>query len=297
MTSSWRRALKIGGWCLGSVVAMLAAFIGLLAFPGFMFAHQLEHANLVVHSDEELRGRIEPVLRRAVTQLAQSGIDAPDLRHHVFFGHGNRAFRALQDARLALLQRATGLVPSPNYNASWPPLISHVISFDRPDPEHDLLLRDTWPGRLNMTHILTHELAHSLVMQQLGARSAAALPFWKAEGYPEFVAYGAWRQLPDYNLRARLMRATTANLAWTLDSKGALIPLRYDCIGRSYVADENGDQWHTCYYLARLMVEYQVEVKGLSFEELVDPAVTDTGTWQEISGALGDPAADFSRSR
>jgi hypothetical protein len=297
MTSRLRRALKIGGWCLGSAVAMLLAFIGLLAFPGFMFAHQMAHANLVVHSDEDLRGRIEPVLQAVGAQLADSEIDAPDINHHIFFGHDNRPFRILQEARLSLVRQATGMVPSPNYNASLPPLISHVISFDRPDPEHDLLLREAWPGRLNMTHILTHELAHTLVMQRLGVKSAAALPFWKAEGFPEFVAYGAKRRLPGYDLLARLKRVSGTNLAWALGANGSFAPLRYDCIGKSYIEDENGDQWHTCYYLARLLVEYQVDVKGVSFEELVDPTITDVDTWREISGALTGPASEFSRSR
>lgn len=297
MSSRLRRVLKISGWCFGSLLVVVGAFIGLLAFPGFMFAHQLEHGNIVVHSDADLRGRMEPVLQRVSAQLADSELAAPGLDHHVFLGHGNRPFRILQDARLFLVRQATGLAPSPNYNASWPPLVSHVVSFDRPDPEHDLLLRETWPGRLNMTHILTHELAHSLVMQRLGVRAAAALPFWKAEGYPEFVSYSARRRLPGYDLRARLRHASRANLSWTLDDDGALIPLRYDCVGRSYVEDEYGDPWHTCYYLARLMVEYQVEVKGLSFTELADPAITDAGTWREISRALADPATEFNRSR
>lgn len=61
--------------------------------------------------------------------------------------------------------------------------------------------------------------------------------------------------------------------------------------------DEYGDQWHTCYYLARVMVEYQLGVKGLTFAQLMDPAITDTATWREISSSLAGKAAELSSPR
>jgi len=252
-----RRTLKACGWTLGGLLALLLVFTGLLAFPGFLFAHQLEHRNFTVHSDADLRDRIEPILARVEAQLATSEVNAPSLEHHIYFGHVNRPFRALQRARLNMIQLAFPHISTSasNYNASWPPHLSQIVSFDAPDPDRDILRRETWPGRLNMTHVLTHEVAHSLIMQRLGPARAAGLPFWKNEGYSEYVAAASLRATPGYSLRAAVARVLAAELAPFRNAAGDIEAPQYDSIGRSYLVDENGDQWHTGYYLARLMVE------------------------------------------
>jgi hypothetical protein len=34
-----RKALRITGWSFGGILLSLGAFVGLLVFPGFLFAH------------------------------------------------------------------------------------------------------------------------------------------------------------------------------------------------------------------------------------------------------------------
>lgn len=285
-----RKTLKITGWSFGGLLALLGVFIGLLVFPGFMFAHQLEYRNLTVYSDEDLRGSIEPILARIDAQIAASEINETELRHEIYFGHANRPFRALQRTHLELMRQLTGIDrrSAINYNASWPPLVSHVVSLDLPDVTHDALLRDAWPGRINMTHVLTHEVGHTLVFNKVGLRGMAALPFWKAEGYPEYIASHTLRAASGYSLRASVSRLLTANLAWLRDANGNLQSPRYEHLGGSYLKDENGDHWHTSYYLARVLVEYSLDVKGMSFEQLADPGVRDIDVMREL---LADYAA------
>ena len=64
--------------------------------------------------------------------------------------------------------------------------------------------------------------------------------------------------------------------------KGAVI--RHQTV----LKDENGDDWHTSYYLARVLVEYSLDIKGMSFEQLADPGVRDTDVMREL---LADYAA------
>ena len=143
-------------------------FVGLLAFPGFLFAHKLEQGNLVVYSDEDLSGSIEPILREIDRRLATSEINDPALTHRIFFGHDAQIFGALQRARAEIVYRTIGMKPAASYNASWPPHMSHIVTFDVPDAAHDALRRSAWPGHFNMTHILTHEVTHTLVTAKLG---------------------------------------------------------------------------------------------------------------------------------
>ena len=282
-----RKTLKVTGWSFGGLLMLLVAFVGLLAFPGFMFAHQLEYRNITVHSDEDLRGSIEPILAKVDEQLASSELYAPSLEYDLFFGHDNLPFRALDRARWAFATPIFGLGRSPTYSTGWPPYINHVICLDRPDGAHDALLREAWPGRRNMTHVLTHEMGHNLVYNRMGVKAAVALPFWKTEGYPEYVASHAIRTAPGYELRSSVTRMLTANLAWLRDDRGNFQSPGYRHVGASFLKDENGDQWHTSYYVARVLVEYSLDVKGLSFEQLTDPAVRDVEVMRELLADYG----------
>ena len=288
MGSGLRKALRIGGWSFGGLLLLVVLFVGLLAFPGFMFAHQLEYRNITVHSDEQLRGSIEPILAGMEAQLSASEISDPALQFDVFLGHDNAAFRLLDRLRWAIVTRVAGIGPSPNYATGWPPYFNHVVILDAPDPEHDALLRQGWRARLNMTHILTHEAGHTQVFNKLGLRACMALPMWKAEGYPEYIASHALRAAPGYSLRSSVTRVLTANLAGFRDEQGNFRSLHQGQLGASFLKDENGDDWHTSYYLARVLVEYSLHVKGMTFEQLIDPAVRDTDVMREM---LGDYAA------
>jgi hypothetical protein len=278
------KTLKVAGWSIGTLFALLALFVGLLAFPGFLFAHKLEQGNLA-YSDEELTGSLEPVLREIDRRLATSAIDDPAITHRIFFGHDAQIFGALQRTRAEIVYRTIGMKPASSYNVSWPPHVSHIVTFDVPDAAHDALRRAAWPGHFNMTHILTHEVTHTLVAAKLGLANLPRLPMWKSEGYPEYVAMVASRSQPGYSLRTSVARILAADLAWLRNVQGEFEPMRYDCVGRSYLKDENDDSWHTCYYLSRVLVEYLLDEKGLTFDQLMQPSVTESETLREMLGA------------
>jgi hypothetical protein len=277
-----RKVLRVGGWTVGSAVLLLFSFIALLAFPGFMFAHEVKVANLSVYTDADIESELEPVLREIRTRLASSAIDAPATHHEIFFGHDKPLFEALQGARSRLVWQALGRKPSLTYNASWPPAVSHVITFRVPDMDHGKLLSETLPPSQDMVFLLTHEVAHSLVFERLGIGRSAALPLWKAEGYPDYLASSSIRAAPGYSLRGSMDRLLREDLTWLKDSTGNLRPMGYDCAGSAHLTLETGDSWNTCYYLSRLLVEYQLDIKRLTFDELMSPKLSDVETWREL---------------
>ena len=133
-----------------------------------------------------------------------------------------------------------------------------------------------------MTNVLTHEVTHSLVFARLGLANTARLPMWKAEGYPEYIAAAVVRSQSGYSLRGSVARLLEADLTRLKDAQGNIAPLRYDCIGKSYLKNEAGDFWHTCYYLSRVLVEYVLDKKGLSFDRLAQPSIDETQTLNEL---------------
>ena len=285
MNRRLRGILKLMGWSIGGFVLLLTAFAGLLAFPGFMFAHEVAFANLSAYSDDDRSEALAPVLQEIHARITQSTIDAPATTHRIFFGNDKPLFGFLQNARARLVQATIGQTPSATYNASWPPQVSHVVTFRMPDFDRGKLVSESWPKTQDTAYLLTHEITHSLVLERLGMRRAAALPLWKAEGYPDYVAATVIRHAASYSLRDSMTRLMHADLASMRTATGDIQPLDYRCIGQSYVTIETGDFWNTCYYLSRLLVEYQIDVKGLTFDELMAPAVNDVDSWRELRAA------------
>lgn len=286
MNRRLRNVLKATGLSMGGTLLLLVVYAVLLTFPGFMFAHEVRFANLVAYSDDDRPSETTAVLRQVHERIATSTFDAPETTHRIFLGHDKPVFRSLQDLRAEFFHAVLGLTPSLTYNASWPPRVSHVVTFRKPDFGHAKLLSESWPTAQDMAYLLTHEVTHSLVLERVGMKGVAALPLWKIEGYPDYIAATGIRRANGYSLRASMVRALRADLSSMRDASGGLRPLRYQCIGQSYVVIETGDYWSTCYYLSRLLVEYQLDVRRLTVDELLDPAVTDVATWRDLMAAF-----------
>jgi hypothetical protein len=278
----WRTSLKVGGWSIGGILTLLGVYCGLLIFPGLLFSHEVEYKNLVAYADSSLRGDIEPILAEVETRLLTSSIYDPAEKHEIFFGHGNKVFGALQHSRSKLVSLAIGRpITSLSYNVSWPPHFSHIVTFLVPDFERNMLIHPQARDGNNMTYVLTHEVAHSLVNARLGLQRATRLPLWKYEGYPEYIAASHTRRATNYSFRVAVERLMREDLSWMKNGQGAFVPFGYDCMSKATIQIEQG-YWPTCYYVSRLMVEYLLDVKGLSFEELMSSSVSDVGTFVEL---------------
>ena len=107
-----RRFLKWLAWSGGGLLSMLVAITALLAFPGFMFAHQVSYANLVAYTDDDRQGELTPVLREIHDRLAASTINATATRHRIFLGHDKPVFGFLQDVRAQFVRYTLGTKPS-----------------------------------------------------------------------------------------------------------------------------------------------------------------------------------------
>src|SRR5262245_46550951 len=99
MTSGFRTVLKSTGWSLVPLFLVLVVFVGLLTFPGFMFAHETKYANLTIYSDEIPSAGFEPQLRAINARIKASTIDSPRTEHRIFLGHDKAVFGFVQDLR------------------------------------------------------------------------------------------------------------------------------------------------------------------------------------------------------
>ena len=172
------------------------------------------------------------------------------------------------------------------YNTSVPPRFNHIITFRIPDIENDALLHPETLRPINLTHVLTHEVVHSLFAARVGLSRLPRIPVWKQEGYGDYIAASTNILAdPSYSLRDSVERILSEDLSWMRDESGNFTPMRSGCQRQGTIENEAGYPGFTCYYIGRVLLEYLFDVKGSSFDDVMTPDVTDTETLRELIAA------------
>lgn len=281
-----RKLLKLSAYGLGGFFSLLVVYLALLVYPGVLFANAAEYNGITVHSDSHLTG-FDPIIRKIEQALATSEIYDPAIEHDIFFGDGNAPFTMIQRFHGRLTKWATGMgPPTSSYNSSWPPYVSNIVTFYRPIIESDSLVYAERGVNQSLSRTLTHEIVHTLMLSELGLRSVARTPMWKQEGYADYVAASATILAdPDYDIRESVERILRQDLSWLVDNEDRYRPMGYGCLRYGVVRDEEGRIWNTCYYISRVLVEYVLDHKLMTFQELMNPRVTDSQTFTELMAA------------
>jgi hypothetical protein len=155
-------------------VALALLYTLLLVFPEPLFAHRIEEGPFILHSRRPLsRDRIAPQLKEAERRLARSEIYQNGGTHRVFITGSPALYRLLNGPYYRSMARNVDMgnaILLPELDARG----ARVLHFD---------------GRTApLEEILAHEAIHSFVQDHLGLLRALRLPFWKKEGYAQYVA-------------------------------------------------------------------------------------------------------------
>ena len=91
--------------------------------------------------------------------------------------------------------------------------------------------------------------------------------FWKLEGYPEYISRKPELLHKDYRLINEIERYVE------LENKATDIWI---------VADESGCEAPDYYYKGRLMMEYLMDIKHLSYDEILKDTVSESAIFKEM---------------
>lgn len=120
--------------------------------------------------------------------------------------------------------------------------------------------------RRTLSESIAHEIAHALIRRHSGRRAERGLPPWVREGYCEYVAQGSAID-------------PTTGLALLLADEGAAVP--------GFAQFRN-----------RLMIEYLINVRGLSIDDIFrDPPEFDEVRASLVAGLRKDAAGMIERLR
>ena len=119
-----------------------------------------------------------------------------------------------------------------------------------------------WDG--DLAHIAAHEIGHQYIADRIGSRRWRSLPHWKQEGLPEYIAnIGDVRADPSFSLVSRI-RILGDDSRWTATP----------------ATRRRG--WDRVHYEAGLLVEFLLDVEGLSLEQVISDRVTKSDTYSAM---------------
>jgi hypothetical protein len=145
----------------------------ILARPEPLFAHNLKDRNFIFYSNNPIDPRVSQSTNEVNAKLVRSEIFDPSIQFRVFIVGSEPLYAFLNGPYFDAIAR--------NYE------IGNAIFIPTLDMERERIVH--FDGRnAGAANILAHEAVHILMARRLGMFRVWTLPWWKREGYAEYIA-------------------------------------------------------------------------------------------------------------
>ena len=237
----------LGRWvfrllALGTVAGVL--WIALLAYPQLLLTQEIQAGSAVLHFRGEADADVQVVAKRTGHRLQAGGFGSPNNPSHIFLfrSHGLYGFFA---RLVGVPPEAQGFALAPLGNAFVNgPRVEALGNRAGRSPSYSI-----WEG--DISHTAAHEAAHMILMDSIGRRRWKALPHWKQEGIPEYMA------------SIGLIRADTTT---SLERRIGILLNDREWLGPR--------SWDRIHFEAGLLVEFLMEVQSQGLQEVMDGRIT-----------------------
>lgn len=234
----FRRGLR---WFFSIALAAVALYGIALAFPEPLFGHRLQSSAIELFSRRPFESELGKCFAEPLARAQASEIFDSSVRFRIFeLGSAgwNRFFNGPYAGAMARHSELGGNIFVPTID-SRRCLVEH---FD---------------GRqASIAVVIAHEMVHRLMQERLGVVRVWRLPWWKREGYAEFVA-----ERDTVPLAERVARLGT---------------------------DRRDTRYPTRLLEALIAVRYLKEVKHLSFDEFIASSDDLAAVWTEMQDNLAE---------
>jgi len=238
MSGMLRKLRRIALYLILVTVILASLYISILAFPGVFFSHRITKGSLTFYSDMPFDSDLIKVTEQVRDRVAAIDIYDPELRLYIYLCDNEDLYSTY--ARLSLVP-----VSVPGFNLS----IFRNSFISLPGLKRRFIRTGGQPLYSAVGGDPAQNIAHELVHNYFRARYGyfgAKLPYWKSEGLAEYYA-----------------------------SIGAS---KYDSLGGlhlkiSQIPDLDLERQGLQYYQGSLIIEYLVEIKGLSYDEIASDEI------------------------
>jgi len=246
------RFRQLGQW-LGITVALVivtvATCLGVVTNPGLFMTDHRQYRAITVHTQTPIGLDMDSIMAEVFERLDAVPIYDPKRAMNLVLCSTQDKFSLF--ARFTLRgKRVLGFCLFGNAYVNLD-LVDELAGTTHGRPKYNA-------REGSVVHVATHELMHQYLSDAYGEIASRSLPTWKVEGYIEYAAN---------------------QLVAPRDS-GYTIPERLGI----YLDDA---QWtpatrsHRPHYLWGLMMEYLINVKGMTLEQVMADAVTNEDTYRE----------------
>jgi hypothetical protein len=255
MKKTFKRIVKISSFTILVAISVLAIII---LFPKLLFANKIEYKKIAIYSNDKIDNNIKIILDNAMNLVKKSEINDSNYKFNIILCY-NSSFNKIDD-------KLFGKGPAARSRGN------NVIIKIRIDSKNNLAFPTFHkPCEKNLTCLLAHEMTHCLQVNKFGIMKFN--PFrhpelWKLEGYPEYVARKAELLNKGYTLTTEIERYVN------LKSKATGIWIS--------AADGGGCEVPDYYYKGRLMIEYLIDIRHLSYSEILKDTTSESTVYHEM---------------
>ncbi len=232
---------KIIKGLIGLSVSGLLGF-GLLLIlifnPSLLYAHKTTILNHNIYYDGELSPYFEERLNESLSLITTSELYDKELTFDICLDNNST------------LPQLMNTIQGPAYG--WGLFNQVVLRGDIDYKQNTIAIHGY---KWNLSQLIAHELTHCLQMHAFGfwnSNPVANYDTWKWEGYPEYISRQHLDQLDLVsNIELKRQQELENGQAWAFEFKNGTIAPR-------------------TYYTSWIMVQYCIDIKGITYRELLE---------------------------
>lgn len=254
MKKTFKRIFKI---TLLTFLAAIVTIITIVLFPQRLFANKMKYKEFTVYSNDKIDTYINIVLDNAMNVVRKSELYDYSYKYNIILCH-NSFYNKIDDKLLG---------NGPTARAT----LNNVIIKVRIDLKRNLAFPTFRKAcEVNLTNLLAHEIIHCLQANKYGIMKFNPYKhpeLWKLEGYPEYVSRQSKLSSKDYSSRNEIDRYVN------LERKATDLWI---------LAEDGGCEVPNYYYKGRLMIEYLMDIKHLSYDQILNNTVSEKTVYEEM---------------
>ena len=233
---------------------LLVIFMLFMLNPQMMYANKYNYRGISVYSSMPYDTSYNKVFDKAISLAQKSELYDYAFKLDVFLNDGSKFPK--------ILRGIYGDAYAWGYH-------NNIILNGKPDESFQWIMLNGYNRQMART--VAHEMIHCYQYNALGlfhSRPLKNIPIWKWEGYPEYVCYKSSKTDEKEILRENIGRL-----------------INYENEGFQYAqtfVDEGPTFLGTTYLKFWLMVKYEMDIKGLSFKQLLNDKITESKTYNEM---------------
>lgn len=222
--------------------------------PQIMYANKHEYKGITIYSEHSYDTAYNKVIDKALALVKESELYDSTFHLNIFLNDGSRFPK--------LIKGLYGDAYAWGYH-------NNIILNGTPDETFQWIMLNGYNRQMART--VAHEMIHCYQYNALGlfhSRPLKNIPIWKWEGYAEYVCYKSSKKDERTMLLDNIKRLLT-----------------YQNENYQYaetIVDEGPTFLGTSYLKFWLMVKYLIDVKGLTFRQLLDRNISEAKTFEEM---------------